>query len=127
MLHKGVEYLVNHHDMLRLKCKKNISDEEILAVYGDELPEAIEVSVNSSKEITKIIENYQKSLNLENGEIIKFILINTSDDNANNRLFMAAHHIGVDALSWRIIVEDFERILQFLKQGKSITLGKKTT
>ena len=127
MLRQGVEYLVNHHDMLRLKCEKDISDEEILAVYGDELPEVLEVSAKSSKEISKIIENYQKSLNLENGEIIKFVLINISGDNTNNRLFMAAHHIGVDAVSWRIIVEDFERILQFLKQGKSITLGKKTT
>jgi len=42
-------------------------------------------------------------------------------------LLLVIHHLVVDGVSWRILLEDLERGYEQLKQGKEIDLGSKTT
>src|SRR5262249_7009682 len=45
----------------------------------------------------------------------------------NPRLVMIIHHLTVDGVSWRILLEDLERGYRQLRGGESIRLGHKTT
>ncbi|MBR3207605.1 MAG: non-ribosomal peptide synthetase, partial [Bacillus sp. (in: Bacteria)] len=66
----------------------------------------------------------QGTLSLERGEVIKAVLFHTSD--GTSELFIAAHHLVMDGISWRIIQEDLLNGLKQLAAGQEITLAKKT-
>ncbi|MEY9927498.1 amino acid adenylation domain-containing protein/non-ribosomal peptide synthase protein (TIGR01720 family) [Catenulispora sp. GP43] len=42
-------------------------------------------------------------------------------------LVLAAHHLVVDAVSWRLILEDFESAYEALRAGEPVALGPKST
>jgi amino acid adenylation domain-containing protein/non-ribosomal peptide synthase protein (TIGR01720 family) len=43
------------------------------------------------------------------------------------RLFVAVHHLVVDGVSWRILLEDLERAVAQMENGEAIALPAKTT
>lgn len=130
-LEKVVAALMEHHDALRLQYQKTEGQwqqaygasmgqlfvENLSHITADELP----------RSIPKVCYRYQESLELEKGEISRFVLIKTPEEEPLDRLFVAIHHLAVDGVSWRILVEDIERALQQLSEGKPIDLGPKTS
>jgi amino acid adenylation domain-containing protein/non-ribosomal peptide synthase protein (TIGR01720 family) len=44
-----------------------------------------------------------------------------------NRLLIVIHHLAVDGISWRILLEDLQTAYQQLSQGEAIKLAPKTT
>ncbi|MBE9107801.1 non-ribosomal peptide synthetase, partial [Nostoc cf. edaphicum LEGE 07299] len=53
-------------------------------------------------------------------------LFNLGETQAN-RLLWIIHHLVVDGVSWRILLEDFQTAYQQISQGKTIKLPPKTT
>jgi len=47
-------------------------------------------------------------------------------DNQPNRL-LVIHHLAVDGVSWRILLEDLQQAYQQLSQGEAVQLPLKTT
>ena len=45
----------------------------------------------------------------------------------NGRLFIAIHHLAVDMVSWRILIEDLATAYGQAAAGKAITLPPKTS
>src|SRR6185503_2342771 len=43
------------------------------------------------------------------------------------RLLWVIHHLAVDGVSWRILLEDWERVYRQLQSGVRVTLPSKTT
>ena len=43
------------------------------------------------------------------------------------RVLVLAHHLVVDGVSWRIVLEDLERGYGQVKRGEEVELGKKTS
>ncbi|WP_103866071.1 non-ribosomal peptide synthetase [Aquimarina sp. I32.4] len=129
---KTFRALIEHHDALRFSYKiidgkRHQNYEE----YKDSL-EIIDLShFNSTnvlyEEITKLCEGYQKSLNIENGEIIKVVLIKTPSFEIKNRLFIVVHHLAIDGVSWRIIFDDIRKSLTALSSGETIDFGEKSS
>jgi amino acid adenylation domain-containing protein/non-ribosomal peptide synthase protein (TIGR01720 family) len=68
----------------------------------------------------------QASLSLETGELIRCLLVQTPDSEACNRLLIAIHHLAVDGVSWRILIDDLLTILEAKTQGKAAQLPPKT-
>ncbi|MGP3739943.1 condensation domain-containing protein [Bacillus sp. 4A_MP2] len=66
----------------------------------------------------------QGTLSLERGEVIKAILFHTGED--TSELFIAAHHLVMDGISWRMIQEDVLNGLKQLATGQDILFAKKT-
>jgi len=130
-LEKVITALMKHHDALRLQYHKTegqwrqeygafmgqLSVEDLSKVTADELP----------KYVPEICYRYQEGLVLEKGEISRFVLIRTPEEEPLDRLFVGIHHLAVDGVSWRILVEDIERALQQLSEDKPIDLGPKTS
>jgi non-ribosomal peptide synthase protein (TIGR01720 family) len=72
-------------------------------------------------------DQYQRSLDIEKGEIAKFVLVQTPQTEANNRLLIVIHHLSVDGVSWRILLEDIELLLTAITNGDKATLGSKSS
>src|SRR5919107_3699849 len=42
-------------------------------------------------------------------------------------LFLTAHHLVVDAVSWRILLDDLDTAYRQVARGEAVSLGAKTT
>ncbi|PCK23143.1 non-ribosomal peptide synthetase [Bacillus pumilus] len=123
--------LVDHHDMLRAVYTKEadgtwrqtirepgitpcVTSFDLTDVSKEEALEQIRLETGAC----------QETLSLERGEVIKAILFHTSHD--TSELFIAAHHLVMDGISWRIIQEDLLNGLKQLAAGQDVVLAKKT-
>jgi len=95
-LEAAVRKLLEHHDALRLRV-----DAGGLRLAPPEA--AVPVSYS------RAFDEAQASLDLVNGPILRVVY---SGDPA--RLLIVVHHLAIDAVSWRILLEDFQRAYQGL-------------
>ena len=130
-LGKAVEQLLSRHDALRLKYSQK--NNQWKQQYGD-MPAAffIEDFRETTKDslagaISQKAEQHQSNLNIENGELVRMVLIKTPPCEANNRLLIAIHHLAVDGVSWRILLEDLGLILDAFAEGRQAELGLKSS
>jgi amino acid adenylation domain-containing protein/non-ribosomal peptide synthase protein (TIGR01720 family) len=122
------EQLVLHHDALRLRFKRDeISGEWQQYYAGEEAARQIrveEIDLRGDKEpLEARATELQRSLNLEAGPLVRVALFELGP-NQNQRLLIAIHHLAVDVVSWRILLDDLER---GLARDESINRGPKTT
>ncbi|MEM9822967.1 MAG: amino acid adenylation domain-containing protein, partial [Bacteroidota bacterium] len=130
-LEQAVRAIVAQHDALRMQFP-NDGDYwwQKYGNYAGEL-EVLNFQQKSSDTfktaVTETCDRAQASLDIEAGELIRTVLMKAPETEERNRLFIVIHHIVVDGVSWRIIVEDIERAIDALLEGKAIELGHKTS
>ncbi|RDV12934.1 amino acid adenylation domain-containing protein, partial [Pontibacter diazotrophicus] len=131
-LSQALTALIEQHDALRFAYHQK--KEKWRQVYSKYAPELGKVDTISLKDlsgsalktgITTVCDAYQQSLNLEKGEITKAALLQTPEEEKENRLLLVIHHLAVDGVSWRILLEDLEQSLMAISQRKEIDLGIK--
>lgn len=125
MLIKSIKAIIGHHDMLRATYKAG--KQVVSGTDTDNLYELIQSNI-IYKDIrdTRIEDKCNKiheSLDIENGPIIKFAIFNTED---KNYLFITAHHLVIDAVSWRILLDDLNSAYKLAKENSKIQLPMKT-
>ncbi len=76
------------------------------------------------EEIRRLCRSAQESLDLERGPLISALGM-TLD--ADWRLLLVIHHLAVDGVSWRILLEDLQKAYSQLSLGEQAQLGAKTT
>lgn len=119
--------LIEHHDGLRATFK--IEGETISAeVHGIDFPFALNEhdlkgSAAAVEELERLAAEAQASLDLSEGPLCKAVLFHLDD---GDRLLLVAHHLIVDAVSWRVLLEDFQTLVQGFKQGGQPELPLKT-
>jgi non-ribosomal peptide synthase protein (TIGR01720 family) len=123
--------LFKHHDALRLRFTQ--SNDNWQAIYS---PSTDRISVNfidlsalsDNEQQTAIatkVESLQGSLDLSKNLVqIAFFDLGV---NKRARLLIIIHHLVVDGVSWRILLEDLQTAYQQLSQGQKIKLLPKTT
>ncbi|MEL6384544.1 MAG: condensation domain-containing protein, partial [Cyanobacteria bacterium J06626_18] len=111
LLEQALQQLVMHHDGLRSRFFQQ--DGEWQQVI--QAPEAVTVplddvdlsDISSDAQATTLegaFNNLQASLNLAEGLLFRAALLRLGDK--GNRLLLIAHHLVVDGVSWRILLED---------------------
>jgi amino acid adenylation domain-containing protein/non-ribosomal peptide synthase protein (TIGR01720 family) len=122
--------IVEHHDGLRLNLE---SERDVLIFNNNHLEKGFNVETfdisglskeNKALEMERIGVALKSSFDMEKSLLIKCAVIN-SDEN-EQYLLLTAHHIVVDGVSWRIILEDLYNSYTALKNGKTITMPQKT-
>ncbi|MCM3338069.1 non-ribosomal peptide synthase/polyketide synthase [Paenibacillus sp. MER TA 81-3] len=132
MLREAVRHLIAHHDGLRLQFTAGDTGwEQYNADIAEEVPfTCIDVSGLSAEEQVATIERTaaqaQQGLSLNAGVLLQAVYFELGADQAG-RLLIVIHHLGVDGVSWRILMEDLYRIGKSLAEGEPITLPEKTT
>ncbi|ELR97621.1 non-ribosomal peptide synthetase [Gloeocapsa sp. PCC 73106] len=115
-LQQALEYLFLHHDALRLRFEYQAGTWQ--QINSQEIP-VINLEVLNQKEIETIATQLQQSLNLS-GELIRVAYF-------GSRLLFVAHHLIIDGISWRILLEDLQTVYQQIEQGQIPQLPPKTT
>ncbi|AIQ51347.1 non-ribosomal peptide synthetase [Paenibacillus sp. FSL R7-0331] len=125
-IRKVIDALVVHHDIIRSVYRNG--QLEILSVqesrlYDFEIFDLIDDDYRFA-DIEGICTKLQSSFDLENGPLMKVALFKTEP---KNYLFICLHHLVIDGVSWRILLEDFETGMKQIKAGDNkIELPLKT-
>ncbi|WP_156407677.1 condensation domain-containing protein, partial [Achromobacter sp. Root83] len=69
-------------------------------------------------------EAAQASLDLSQGPLLRVLLADLAD--GSQRLLLAIHHLVVDGVSWRVLLEDLQSAYEQAQAGPVITLPPKT-
>jgi amino acid adenylation domain-containing protein/non-ribosomal peptide synthase protein (TIGR01720 family) len=131
VLEKSIQQLLLHHDALRSQFEQTESGwQQTIAGLDVEIPLIhLDFSDLSESEQELAIEaaanKLQGSLNLCAGLLMQVALFDLGY--RPSRLLIIIHHLVVDGVSWRILLEDLETVYQQLIQGKKMQLPAKTT
>lgn len=111
-LHQATKAIVNRHSMLRARFRLSAFDDEwkqriTTDVAGSYSFRVLECS--SRVEAEPVMSKTQASLDPVNGPLFAMDLFNIKD--GSQLLFMTAHHLVVDLVSWRVILQDLEELL----------------
>lgn len=125
-----VDNLVRHHDSLRLNYNRNTGE----LFYNNDLlhtassVQTYDLSLYSPEEqdqrLAQLMIDFKAGFNIERGVLFKACLFDLG--NRGKKVLLTAHHLVVDGVSWRIILEDIHRIYECLKTGEDLTLPLKT-
>ncbi|MGK7872112.1 MAG: condensation domain-containing protein [Xenococcaceae cyanobacterium] len=132
LLEQAVEQLWLHHDALRLSFIQNqIGWEQLNAGEDATISIArLDLSTLSEEEQRLAIEKHgaalQASLNLAEGGLMRLAFFNLGEHRLG-RLLIIIHHLAVDSISWRILLEDLETLYNQLRRGDAIQLPPKTS
>lgn len=78
------------------------------------------------KELKRQADLLQTDFDLNSGRLLKIALFNFGD-NREKRMLVTAHHIAVDGISFRVMLEDFQTVYQQIISGREISLPSKAT
>ncbi len=130
--------ITTHHDGLRMVYPEPASgstrrtpfnrgiEEPLfhLETIDFKMSEAIQGSPEEqAEEIEKAAERIQASIDITKGPLLKAGLFKTG---SGDHLLIVIHHLAVDGVSWRIIMEDLETGFSQALQGEEITFTAKT-
>ncbi|MBK8549759.1 MAG: non-ribosomal peptide synthase/polyketide synthase [Ignavibacteria bacterium] len=127
----AAEQLTERHDALRFRYYRE--DDQWNQEYGMNKGVLTTLDLKSAKKnsfanlIKEHADKYQSSLNIEKGELVKFVLIQTPTNQTHNRILIVIHHLAVDGVSWRILLDDLELLLAGIRKGKKAELGPKSS
>jgi amino acid adenylation domain-containing protein/non-ribosomal peptide synthase protein (TIGR01720 family) len=132
LLEQVVKELMVHHDALRMRFVPDESGwQQLITDNCKEVPfQVIDLSALGVEEhkaaIERIAAKLQTTLNLEEGPLLRVVLFNLGND-LPGRLLLIIHHLVVDGVSWRILLEDIATAYKQLEQGERIQLPPKST
>ena len=132
LLSTAVGELLSHHDALRLRFFVN---NKVWEQINEGLEESIPFEIINLSSVSRYqqntvleqaIDEQQQSLNLSQGPLIRVVLFNLGN-RTEARLLLIVHHLAIDGISWRILLEDLFAAYQQLEAGEEIQLPPKTT
>lgn len=120
-----LDALIKHHDILRAVYSNKVL--KILSINESKMCDFKVFDYSDQNDIYKLIEDecnkIQSSIDLENGPLVKAAMFKT---NKGNYLMICIHHLVVDGVSWRILLDDFIKGLKATLAGDEISFGYKT-
>ncbi|HEX2091764.1 MAG TPA: amino acid adenylation domain-containing protein, partial [Longimicrobiaceae bacterium] len=132
MLERAVAALLAHHDALRLRFEEteagwrqwNAGVEEAVAFERVDLSQVLPES--EAEAIEREGTRVQASLDLSRGPLFRAAYLDFGAERAG-RLLLAAHHLVVDGVSWRVLVEDLATACAQLESDGRVQLPAKTS
>jgi amino acid adenylation domain-containing protein/non-ribosomal peptide synthase protein (TIGR01720 family) len=127
-----VERMLGHHDALRMRFRKDEDGwRQVHAGGRGELPfHVVDLAGESGPEqrraIERIAEELQSSLDLSAGPVLRVCRFDLGPGNGG-RILVIIHHLVVDGISWRVLLEDMQSAYGDLCAGRALSLRAKTT
>ncbi|NJM22260.1 MAG: hypothetical protein HC907_27895 [Richelia sp. SM1_7_0] len=132
LLEQVLQKLLIHHDALRLQFTIDGNNiEQFNAEYEEkQVLNWVDLSALSPKKQQSVIEStanqIQTQLNLSTASLLQAVQFYFGN-NQPGRLLLIVHHLAVDGVSWRILLEDLFTAYEQLSHGYAIQLPTKTT
>ncbi|HRI72752.1 MAG TPA: condensation domain-containing protein, partial [Polyangium sp.] len=131
-LRQAVAQLVDHHDALRLRFVHEGAKVRQVNLERDDTVrvELVDLSAIPAAEQAAAINaksaDVQRGMSLETGPLMRTVLMDLGPDRPS-RLLLVIHHLAVDGVSWRILLEDLETAYHQACRGETLRLPPKTT
>ncbi len=117
-----------HHDALRMQYE-NLNNTFLQYNQGiEDLNFRLNVydlrdSTDDVKDIPALIQKAQESIDIQSELLVKADIYKTR---AGDYLFIVIHHLIIDGISWRVLLEDLETIYDQLANHEEVKLPLKT-
>ncbi|WP_447777023.1 amino acid adenylation domain-containing protein [Variovorax boronicumulans] len=127
-LEAALAAVVQHHDAFRLRFHQASDGRwqqayEALPVRWREEWLWVRDAANSAQ-ITVLCDEAQRSLDLAHGPLLRPLVIRLPG--GDWRLLLAAHHLVVDGVSWRIVLDDLAAAYTQCRDGQPVALPPKS-
>ncbi|WP_339232005.1 plipastatin non-ribosomal peptide synthetase PpsC [Bacillus sp. FSL M8-0071] len=129
-LRPALKKLAEHHDALRMvyrnddsrwiQINQGIHESQLYSLRTSDLSQS---ESGWETQIKQEVADLQQSINLQEGPLLHAVLFKTL---TGDYLFLAIHHLVVDGVSWRILLEDLSAGYQQAAAGQTIQLPPKT-
>lgn len=132
LLRQALAHVLNHHDALRARYVRTAEGwQQKIVEPSDDVPFfRVDLSETPMEQLADMIEarsaEAQASLNVSDGPLVKMLLFECGQGRPA-RLVWIIHHLAVDNVSWRILLEDLQAAYIQLKQGGQARLPAKTS
>ncbi|QGT81399.1 non-ribosomal peptide synthetase [Pseudomonas coronafaciens] len=124
-LQAALTALVEQHDALRLGFNRQdgqwqatfcaLNTRDLLWIHD----------LDSTERLAELADEAQRSLDLKNGPLLRALLVNLPQ--GEQRFLLVIHHLAVDGVSWRVLLEDLQQAYVALTKGQPVALAAKTT
>ncbi|MGF7533043.1 amino acid adenylation domain-containing protein [Bacillus mexicanus] len=128
-LRRTMEHIASHHDALRMIFEETpngyaprITGTDESELYHLEVMD-YKGETDPAQAIAGKANEIQSSMVLEQGPLMKLGLFQCPD---GDHLLIAIHHLVIDGVSWRILLEDFASGYEQAERGQTIQLPQKT-
>jgi amino acid adenylation domain-containing protein/non-ribosomal peptide synthase protein (TIGR01720 family) len=135
LVNQAIERLVIQHDALRLRFEHTPAGWQqhippVVAAASDGAFTYVDLADVPDTGLGEAIETaaawLRAVVNLRDGSLLRVAFFNCGAARSS-RLLLFAHHLVIDTVSWRILLEDFQRVYQQLARGETVQLPLKTT
>ncbi|MCP2052623.1 UNVERIFIED_ORG: amino acid adenylation domain-containing protein/non-ribosomal peptide synthase protein (TIGR01720 family) [Pseudomonas fluorescens] len=99
--------LINHHDALRLRFVRQADGWQQAHAEPVASVSVWQAQVADEAELAALCDEAHGSLDLEQGPLLRAVLVSMAD--GAQRLLLVVHHLVVDGVSWRILLEDLQQ------------------
>jgi amino acid adenylation domain-containing protein/non-ribosomal peptide synthase protein (TIGR01720 family) len=126
VLQQALALLLAQHDSLRLSFHQG-DDGQWLQRYRDsESAERVlwTCELTREEDLASLSDEAQRSLNIETGPLLR--VVHARLPSGEGRLLLTIHHLAVDGVSWRVLLEDLQHAYSRLASGQRVTLAEKT-
>jgi non-ribosomal peptide synthase protein (TIGR01720 family) len=130
-LERALAELLRHHDALRLRFQRGASGIEQICAGELEEPRCDRIDLAGlepaarNERLQAAAAELHAGMDLERGPLTRLLLFELGA--GASRLLWVIHHLAVDAVSWRILLEDLQAAYQQLEAGRPARLPPKTT
>ena len=126
VLQKSLEQVLVHHDMLRSTYDQQ--DGQWVQTIQPHCEAELQVEDlrklgYSEARVEELATSLQSSIDLQAGPLVKALLVQTP---TGDELILIIHHLVVDGVSWRILLEDLDHAYTQIMVGDSVKFPKKT-
>ena len=123
-----LEKIQDHHDALRMRFRRKGGQlvQETADVGGAVTLDVVDLRdqpQQAERAMAEHVERLQASFDLERGPLMKAAIYRLSDA---DRLLLVAHHLVVDGVSWRVLLEDLSSGYERALAGRAIVFPAKT-
>ncbi|MDD1015718.1 non-ribosomal peptide synthetase [Pseudomonas rubra] len=125
LLNSALQQLLAQHDALRLRFEQSVDGWHQYHVQepADDLLWLRQAT--DAQALASLCEAAQRSLDLANGPLLRAMLVEMAD--GGQRLLVVIHHLVVDGVSWRILLEDLQHFYTCLQAGQAAAQLAKTS
>ncbi|WP_130932190.1 non-ribosomal peptide synthetase [Pseudomonas sp. Sample_24] len=124
-LEQALLAVIEQHDALRLRFSKVAGQWHAEHQAMADTPVLWQVRVASMDKCAALFADAQRSLDLEEGPLMRVLLVDGPE--GQQRLFIAIHHLVVDGVSWRVLLDDLQTVYRQLDAQQSLKLPAKTS
>lgn len=121
-----IAILLEYHNAFRLRY--NLDSQNLYYCKAADLKEKYLISMNmkeNSLSWDAIFNKLTEDIDLSNGPIVKFAVLQRTS--GNDILVIVIHHIAVDGVSWHILLDDIQTLMEQYLSGKTLLLPPKTS